>query len=187
MSTTAEGIRFHSTPSHGYFSLSDELFQDMQTRCPELLTKTTFYHGTNSFEEDAEWARIALAFPDLFDPEGVAAAHRSLMNYQPDIYEAHTGHKPTAEESSVIAEREFYAAHQDDYIVTCAWGSWHEDCPSNWVLVSALRGMTCSRDRGRQDLERGYFLVPEDIYQQRGPAGYAVDPNTDKPTWPEHL
>jgi Domain of unknown function (DUF7007) len=68
----APGITFYGTPSHGGFCLTPERMQAM----PEHLRRCSFTKD-HWFEEDCSWCAVALAFPDCFPPDAVAAARRT--------------------------------------------------------------------------------------------------------------
>lgn len=53
----ASGIIFYSTPSHGGFWLSTERRNEIH---PVLRKQDGWY------EEDAEWSKVVLGFPDIF-------------------------------------------------------------------------------------------------------------------------
>ena len=77
----AEGITFYSTPSHGGYHLSPERRAAMP---PAIRDKETFARG-NWYEEDCDWALVALAFPAYFPPEAIDAAHRVCAHYHQDV------------------------------------------------------------------------------------------------------
>ena len=62
------GVVFYSTPSHGGFFVPASLRKGM---APEYRNDDGWY------EEDCEWAKVALAFPDLFTPRERAAAAKT--------------------------------------------------------------------------------------------------------------
>lgn len=81
----ADGITRVGTPSHGGFYLSAQRLATM----PERLLRDPFHAPDQSagwFEEDCEWARVALAFPDCFPAEDVALAERILKRYHPACF-----------------------------------------------------------------------------------------------------
>ena len=80
-----EGMHFESTPGHGYMIVSQKRLQEMP---PVLLRHTTFYKGGSSFEEDCEWTRVALAFPQYFTGEEQEHAQANFARYHPEIFEA---------------------------------------------------------------------------------------------------
>lgn len=67
-------VTFYSTPSHGGFLVTD----DMRAKMPAGLQEVGTWAGRNSigtwYEEDCDWAIVALAFPELFEPEQILAA-----------------------------------------------------------------------------------------------------------------
>ena len=64
-----EGIVSVSTPSHGGYYVPARLYN----RMPAEL-RSNKYGGGTWFEEDCEWALVALAFPRLFEPRQIQAA-----------------------------------------------------------------------------------------------------------------
>lgn len=69
----ADGIWFCSTPSHGGYKLSAERLAQLRQKFPGL--KKTFA-GFPWFEEDCDWAYVALAFPEHFPPDAIPHAQR---------------------------------------------------------------------------------------------------------------
>lgn len=67
-------VMFYSTPSHGGFLVSF----DMGEKMPPGLRAVPTWAGTNAYgkwyEEDCDWAIVALAFPALFEPKQILAA-----------------------------------------------------------------------------------------------------------------
>lgn len=60
----APGIVFYETPNHGGFHLSHQRRAEM----PKLLRQFRGYSGDPQwYEEDCDWAVVALAFPSMFD------------------------------------------------------------------------------------------------------------------------
>ncbi len=59
----ADGIVRHSTAGHGGIVLSEERFAAM----PECIKAVTPWAGRLAYEEDQDWALVALAFPEHFD------------------------------------------------------------------------------------------------------------------------
>lgn len=70
-----EGIEFHTTPSHGGYFVSAE----RQAEMPDWMPKKVWY------EEDCDWAFVALAFPSVFPPEAIPAAKRLINLFCPDL------------------------------------------------------------------------------------------------------
>ena len=84
----AEGITSYSTPSHGGIHLSAARIASM----PKPLREFVPFGGKQSgpgmwLEEDADWCVAALAFPQFFKPDDIAAAMATLKGYRPELYE----------------------------------------------------------------------------------------------------
>lgn len=84
----APGILFYSTPSHGGYWLSDARIASM----PKPLREFVPFGGPQAgpgrwFEEDCDWAVVALAFPQFFKPDDIDAALKTLQHYKPELYE----------------------------------------------------------------------------------------------------
>lgn len=168
------GITFYGTPSHGGFKVCATL----NAQIPDALRLADGW-----YEEDCEWARVALAFPDRFTPEEVQAARSSLINGYPDAAAAFLKREIKLEESRVLRERAFYAAHAADWITIAAVGDWHDAVPAGYVGVTATMGGKRAVYGQSRPPERG-FLVPAAEYAQPAPFGFVVDPARHK-AWNE--
>ena len=69
----AAGIIMVTTPGHGGFWLSPDRLATVKAKFPDL--KNTFA-GFPWFEEDCDWALVALTFPELFPATVVASAEK---------------------------------------------------------------------------------------------------------------
>jgi hypothetical protein len=78
----APGIIQYSTAGHGGIQLSIERLAAM----PAGLRMVRPYAGPGWYEEDLDWALVALAFPDCFKPASVAAAVQSIAPQKLDSY-----------------------------------------------------------------------------------------------------
>lgn len=155
----AEGVVAHSTVGHGGFHLSAE----RNAKVHPLLRKDTPW-----YEEDSEWAIVALSFPDLFTGYERSLAEKTIRNTWPDAWEA-THHCKLAEgESWAKDRRAFDQRHAADHVVISAIFS---DQHSGMTEVVAVVG----GDRRASDDERR-FLVPSDEYAGRGRLGFVIDP-----------
>jgi len=76
----AEGIWTIDTASHGGIKVSDQRLAAM----PVHLRGTTYSQG-GCFEEDCDWAFVAVCFPDAFKPEHVAVARQTMAKHYPDL------------------------------------------------------------------------------------------------------
>ena len=79
----APGIILYSTPSHGGYWLSPARVAAM----PKPLRDFQPFTGANWYEEDADWAIVALAFPKLFPADAIPAALETIKHYKPEIFE----------------------------------------------------------------------------------------------------
>jgi len=152
----ADGVAFHSTASHGGFRLDEARRAAM---LPALRVEGGWY------EEDCEWAKVALAFPELFTTRERRMAEKTLRHDFPDCWEAVHGRLLAPGESFDKDRRLFEEAHAQDWIVISA--SQSQGSPGVVECVAALGG---KRDRRPY---RG-FLVPNDEYRS-GPHGFVID------------
>ncbi len=143
----AEGVIAHSTACHGGLHLS----ADRNSKVHSLLRKDTAW-----YEEDCEWAIVALSFPELFTSYERAGAEKTIRNTWPDAWEAIHGAKLTEGESWIKDRRAFDQRHAADHVVTSAIFSEHH--PGMTEVVAVVGG-----NRRTDDDERR-FLVPSDEY-----------------------
>ncbi|WP_107676216.1 hypothetical protein [Agrobacterium sp. LAD9] len=154
----AEGVTSHMTASHGGFHLSIE----RNSRIHPALRK-----GSPWYEEDAEWAIVALTFPDLFTTYERRIAGDAIRNSWPDAWEKIHCCVLDPAESWAKARRLSDEAHADDWVVISAILSSHH---VGLTEVIATLG-------GKRDLdavERRY-LVPSPDYATRSPLGFVID------------
>lgn len=149
----------HSTAGHGGFYLS----ADRNAKVLPLLRKVTPW-----YEEDCEWAIVALSFPDLFTAHERSLAEKTIRNTWPDEWEAIHGAKLTEGESWAMDRRAFDQRHAADHVVISAIFS--DQHPGMTEVVAVVGG-----DRRASDDERR-FLVPSDEYARRGRFGFVIDP-----------
>lgn len=154
----AEGIVSHTTAGHGGFKLSNECNVKIH---PMLRCAGGWY------EEDAAWAAIALAYPNLFTGYECKCADRTIRDSWPDAWEAIFGRPLAPGESHEKDRRAFEREHAGD-----------------WIVISALRpeqhaGMTeviATIDGARAaDAQERRYLVPSDEYEV-GRFGFIIDP-----------
>ncbi|PWE52067.1 hypothetical protein DEM27_33005 [Metarhizobium album] len=155
----AEGVVAHSTAGHGGFHLSSDRNAKVH---PQLRKETPWY------EEDNEWAIVALSFPDLFTGYERAAAEKTIRNTWPDAWEAIHGAKLVEGESWAKDRNAFDDRHATDYIVMSAIFSGQH--PGMTEVVAVLGG------NRRTDVDERRFLVPSDEYAGRGRFGFVIDP-----------
>ncbi len=121
------------------------------------------------YEEDCDWAIVAVTFPNLFTEQNVLHAHTSAKNWHPDAYEKALNTRLLPAESYERRERLFYQAHADRWLVTAAFGRGQSrggrpPVPDGMVGVVARLG-----ERGPDER---WFLVPAAEYEQRRPDGH---------------
>lgn len=155
----ADGIVAHSTAGHGGFHLST----DRNVKIHPLLRKETQW-----YEEDSEWAIVALSFPELFTAHERSTAEKIIRNTWPDEWEAIHGSKLADGESWARDRRAFDQRHAADHVVTSAIFS--DQHPGMTEVVAVVGG-----DRRASDDERR-FLVPSNEYAGRGRFGFVIDP-----------
>lgn len=153
----AEGIVCHSTASHGGFKLDAKRNAAM----PPALRVTGGW-----YEEDGEWAKVALGCPDLFTDREKASADRTLRDWYPDAWEAVHGRTLLPEESFQRDRERFEREHAEDWVVISAVGSKRH--PGQVETFATLGGR-----RLPQTPER-HFLVPDDEYAA-GRHGFVID------------
>lgn len=78
----APGIIRYDTPSHGGYYVSPERVLTM----PKPLREFKPFAGPNWYEEDCDWAIVALAFPQFF-PDDQGSAYATLKAWKPELYD----------------------------------------------------------------------------------------------------
>ncbi|MCC8956033.1 hypothetical protein H8B02_22150 [Bradyrhizobium sp. Pear77] len=155
----AEGVEQHSTAGHGGFKLSAEENRKVH---PSLRSTGGWY------EEDCEWAIVAITFPHLFTTFERCCAERTIKDSWPDAWETIFGTVLAPGESYEKDRRSFELAHANDWIVISAVTSTH--CEGFVECVATPGGR-----RGAGTEER-CFLVPSAEYEVRR-FGFVIDPN----------
>jgi hypothetical protein len=146
----ADGMAWNvSTPSHGGIYLHPHANAQVH---PAWRTPSGWY------EEDCEWACVAITFPAWFSPKERTAAHTTAKNGYPDEYTAVTGLPVTQTESYVLRERDFRRTHQTNLKVVAGYGDWSRAVPTGMV------GVVARIDLSKDGRDR-YFLVPEEDYK----------------------
>ena len=133
------------------------------------------------YEEDCEWAIVAVTFPECYSPEHAATARTTARNWFPDEYEVVTGEQIQPGESHVRDERTFLAEHANDWVTTAAVAI---DEPGTVERIVRDDGVTggfvkvWARVGGRHATgpKTRAFLVPKADYDTRGRFGFVVDP-----------
>ncbi|MCZ7450997.1 hypothetical protein O8B93_25845 [Agrobacterium rhizogenes] len=154
--TYGEGVVCHATAGHGGFHLS----ANRNAKVHPLLRKDTPW-----YEEDCEWAIVAVTFPDLFTAYQRSMAEKTLRNTWPDAWETIHCCVLTAGESWAKDRRVFDQRHGNDFIVTSATRS--DQYPGMTEVLAKV-------GRGRDGEERR-FLVQSDEYAGRDRLGFVID------------
>jgi hypothetical protein len=153
----AEGVTAHSTAGHGGFKLSAERNRKVH---PTLRSKGGWY------EEDAEWAIVAITFPHLFTTFERRCAERTIKDSSPDAWETIFGTILQPGESSEKDRRAFEQAHAQDWIVVSAITSNHQH-----GFVEAVATPGGKRGPGTEERR---FLVRSGEYHV-GRFGFVID------------
>lgn len=154
----AEGLTAHSTAGHGGFKLS-------ASRNHKVFSKLRSVGGW--YEEDAEWAIVAITFPHLFTACERRCAERTIKDSWPDAWEAIFGTILAPGESRLKDQRAFEVAHARDWIVVSAITSEQQ---TGFVECVATPG-----GRRGPGTEERRFLVPSNEYDI-GRFGFVIDP-----------
>lgn len=154
----AEGVVAHVTSGHGGFHLSIE----RNAQVHPLLRKDMPW-----YEEDCEWAIVAISFPDLFTANERSMAEKTFRNTWPDVWEKIHGRTLAEGESWARDRRAFDQRHAADYIAMSAILS--DQRPGMTEVVAKIGG---GHIRGGEERR---FLVASDEYAGRGRFGFVID------------
>ena len=139
------------------------------------------------YEEDCEWAIVAVTFPECYSPEHAALGKQMARDWFPDEYETVTGEQIKPGESYIRDKDEFATEHATDLVTTAALvaapGTVERIVRDDGVtgglrLVSAEQQMVkvWARIGGRDSTSRQSraFLVPASDYATRGRFGFVI-------------
>ncbi len=79
----APGIISVSTPSHGGYKVYEPYLSAMHP-----MLQDTFRGMKGWFEEDCDWAKVAIAYPKLFSAEYYTLALSIIKSYNTPLYQA---------------------------------------------------------------------------------------------------
>ncbi len=182
VSRRAVGITHVGTAGHGGVKLSPERNRDVHE---------AWRRPDGWYEEDCEWAIVAVTFPECYSPEHAATAHTTARNWFPDEYEVVTGEQIQPGESHVRDEQIFNAEHANDWVTTAAVAIEEPGTVERIVRDDGVTG-GFRLVRGEQPMVKVWarvggryatgpktraFLVPEADYDTRGRFGFVVDPD----------
>ncbi|MDZ7927846.1 MAG: hypothetical protein U5L46_12575 [Agrobacterium sp.] len=154
----ADGIVLHATSGHGGFHLSP---------ARNAIVLDALSNTSGWYEEDAEWAIVALTSPDLFTTYERTCADDTIRNNWPFEWERIHGRQLEPGESWAKDKTAFEQKHASDWVVTSAIRSSHH---AGMVEVVAHRSRA---EIGQNDEQ--YFLVPAKEYETRGRFGFVID------------
>jgi len=154
----ADGVVSHATAGHGGFHLS----AGHNARVHPMLRNDAPW-----YEEDVEWAIVALTFPDLFTTYERKCANETIRHSWPDAWEKIHGRELRPGESRTKDRREFERQHAGERIVVSAILSDHH--PGMTEVVATIGGTRSNRADERR------FLVPSAEYADRGSFGFVID------------
>lgn len=174
--TLGDGVVEVDTAAHGGVHL---------TPARNAQVHTAWRDKNGWYEEDVEWAIVALTFPNLYEPVYVIMAHRVAKDWMPDQYERVFKVAVLPAESVERRDQIFRAATADKLVATTAWGYRNNygprvDVPTGMVGVCARRG----GHGGDPDAEERWFLVPEQEY--RAGNRFVIDEGRHV-EWPERV
>ena len=121
------------------------------------------------YEEDAEWAIVAVTFPELFTACERRCADETIRNTWPQFWEKIHGRTLRPGESWSRDRAEFDRIHAEHWVVISAIQS--TDHAGMTEVIATLGGR-----RETIGLERRY-LIPHEEYAARGPFGFVIDPD----------
>jgi hypothetical protein len=153
-----EGIVSHSTSGHGGFHLSSDR---------NLLVHASVRSAGGWYEEDCEWAIVALTFPDVLTGYERRCADDIAKNTFPAFWEKLRGRRLQPGESRSKDRSCFDRTHANDWIVISAIASSHH---AGMTEVIATKGG--KREFGQEERR---FLVPDAEYRKRSTFGFVID------------
>jgi|SRR5271165_777491 len=155
------GVNFYSTAGHGGFKVSKALNASMPA---------AIRNADGWYEEDCEYAKVMIAFPERFTETQFADAKDSLRMWNPDAYERVFGVVLAPGESFIKDRRLFLQEHAADFIVISARTTADD---ASMVDVWAMLGGRPSDGRERRAEKR--FRVTAAEYDARGRHGFVID------------
>nr|WP_298105418.1 hypothetical protein [uncultured Shinella sp.] len=153
----AEGIVSHTTAGHGGIKLSDER---------NVKIHPMLHCAGGWYEEDAAWAAVALAYPNLFTGYERKCADRTVRDSWPEAWEAIFGRPLGPGESHEKDRRAFEREHASDWIVISALRS--DQHVGMTEVIATIGGVRAT------DVEERRHLVPSDEYEV-GQFGFVID------------
>ena len=173
------GFHHHSTPGHGGIYVP-----------PSMLAKmpAPYRNSDGWYEEDCEWAKVALSFPSGISERELDQARKTAINWFPKEFMQVTGISLNPEDSSTLAKELFHSVNQNNFIVICAMGSGpcfssqgRIDIPEGMVGCHAVKGG--HNDTGSYaESDTRWALVSSAEYDTRSIHGFVLQDH--HATWP---
>jgi len=178
------GVKFHSTPGHGWFEVDEKANATIPGPYRHETVKRSFLNGNGTeakwnpddgkaawYEEDSDWAKVAVGMPYLFTERELRQADHTLRNWYPDAYEKVNDVVLQPGESRTKDTQTLLERHRNDWIAVSATMSPDRE---GMVLCTAVVGGRRGWHNGKQPEEK-MFLVPKDEYRI-GLIGFVIDP-----------
>ena len=178
----APGIDRAVTPGHGGYKLSEERNREVAA---EWRDSSAWY------EEDSEWAIVAITHREAFSEEDVALAHKSSRAFRPEEYMRVVGKKPAKYgitdyqpigpgESPVLDAKHFFATNAKD--VERVWSGVLSDQHPGMVEAS-VSAVKVDGTRGAHKARR--VLIPADEYDALDTLFHTIPKNAGYTTIPQ--
>jgi hypothetical protein len=178
----APGIDRAVTPGHGGYKLSEERNREVAA---EWRDSSAWY------EEDSEWAIVAITHREAFSDEDVAMAHKSSRAFRPEKYMRVVGKNPAKYgitdyqtigpgESPVLDVKHFFAANAKD--VERVWSGVLSDEHPDMVEAS-VSPVKKDGTRGAHKARR--VLIPKDEYDGLDTLFHTIPKNAGYTTIPQ--
>lgn len=178
----APGIDRAVTPGHGGYKLSEERNREVAA---EWRDSSAWY------EEDSEWAIVAITHREAFSDEDVAMAHKSSRAFRPEEYMRVVGKNPAKYgitdyqpvgpgESPILDVKHFFATNAKD--VERVWSGVLSDEHPGMVeaSVSAVK-----KDGSRGEHKARRVLIPKDEYDALDTLFHTIPKNAGYTTIPK--
>jgi len=158
------GILEIHTPSHGGLKLS---------RARNLAMPEPYRRKGGWYEEDCEWALVALVHREMFSAAQLEHAEKVVRDLWPHEYMQVTGVQLSEADSRKLREEAFLVKTHNHYMVRAAWGS-GSGIPRGSVGVVARR---------ESDQDEIWLLLPKQEYDNHGEFGFLVEDPSQYETW----
>lgn len=155
-----EGLDWYGTPSHGGYRVATALYKEACARqgIPEKEPDPEDGPVHMWFEEDCDWAFVAIAFPEHFQEEQddvpvLMLAEKAILHTYPEYWEKWKGRELQPGESMEKDRLEFMKAHKGEYMES-----------RSGTLVTGTIIIYATPDGDRRSDDERIFLVPDEKY-----------------------